>query len=160
MPPATATSPKPSQISCAADTTACAPEPHTRLTVCDGTDTGTPPAIAAWRAGFILLPACTTLPITTEPSLFASTPLRRTASRTTSAPRSVAGTSLSAPPNAPMAVLTGLLITISREVIAVPHKEVLHVEASRTPHARRQSSCGGVVEAAFEPLARRLIGGD
>src|ERR1700754_4383453 len=142
MPPATATSPKPSQISCAADTTAWAPEPHTRFTVCDGTDTGTPPAIAAWRAGFILLPACTTLPITMEPSLPGSIPLRRAASRTTSPPRSVAGTSLRLPPNAPIAVLTGLLITISREVIVVPHKEVLHVEASLTPDARRGCSCG------------------
>ncbi len=47
MPPATATSRPPSRISCAADTIAWAPEPHTRLTVSAGTDTGSPPVTAA-----------------------------------------------------------------------------------------------------------------
>ena len=57
----------PSQISCAAVTIACAPEPQTRLTVIAGTETGRPPSIAAWRAGFIRLPAWMTLPMTTLP---------------------------------------------------------------------------------------------
>src|SRR4029079_18260972 len=57
MPPATALSMKPSMISCAALAIACAPEPQTRFTVIAGTSTGTPPLIAACRAGFILLPA-------------------------------------------------------------------------------------------------------
>ncbi len=41
-----------------------------------GTDTGTPPPIEAWRAGFILLPAWTTLPITTLPTAAGSRPAR------------------------------------------------------------------------------------
>ena len=65
MPPATATSTLPSRISCAAETIACAPEPQTRLTVIAGTVTGRPAWTPACRAGFILLPACTTLPMTT-----------------------------------------------------------------------------------------------
>ena len=65
MPPATALSMKPSMTSCAALAIACAPEPQTRLTVMAGTSTGTPPLMAACRAGFILLPAWITLPMTT-----------------------------------------------------------------------------------------------
>jgi hypothetical protein len=41
--------------------------PQTRFTVMAGTWTGSPPWIAAWRAGFILLPACTVFPMTTVP---------------------------------------------------------------------------------------------
>src|SRR2546422_7043418 len=76
MPPAMARSMWPSQISCAADAIACAPEPQTRLTVIAGTATGTPPLSAACRAGFIRLPAWTTLPITTLPIRAESTPER------------------------------------------------------------------------------------
>ena len=75
MPPAMAPSVKPSQISCAAVAIAWAPEPQTRLTVIAGTSTGTPPSMAAWRAGFILLPAWITLPMTTVP-IFAGGELR------------------------------------------------------------------------------------
>src|SRR6059036_1313047 len=49
IPPAMALSRLPSQISCAADAIACAPEPQTRLTVIAGTATGMPPLIAACR---------------------------------------------------------------------------------------------------------------
>ena len=97
MPPATAASISPAAISCAAETIACAPEPQTRLTVMAGTSTGAPPPIAAWRAGFILLPAWTTLPITTEPSAAASRPARFSVSRTTTAPSAGAGTLFSDP---------------------------------------------------------------
>ena len=55
-----------------------------------GTETGTPPPIEAWRAGFILLPAWMTLPITTLPIASASSFERLSVSRTTDAPRSVA----------------------------------------------------------------------
>src|SRR5512135_646105 len=54
MPPATAQRIMPDMISSAALATPCAPEPHTRFTVSAGTCTGSPPPIAAWRAGFIL----------------------------------------------------------------------------------------------------------
>ena len=57
MPPATAISAAPDMISWDADTIACAPEPQTRFTVIAGTDTGNPAWMAAWRAGFILVPA-------------------------------------------------------------------------------------------------------
>ena len=85
-------------ISCAAETIACAPEPQTRLTVIAGTSTGSPPPIAAWRAGFILLPAWTTCPSRRAPSSAASRPARRSVSRTAAAPSSVAGTAFSEPP--------------------------------------------------------------
>ena len=97
MPPATAASISPVAICCAAVTIACAPEPQTRFTVIAGTDTGTPPPIDACRAGFILLPAWMTLPITTLPTAAGSRPERLSVSRTTAAPRSVAGVSLREP---------------------------------------------------------------
>ena len=112
IPPAIAASISPAAICWAAVTTACAPEPQTRLTVIAGTDTGTPPPIAAWRAGFMRLPAWMTLPITTEPTAAGSIPERRSVSRTTAAPSSVAGVSLSDPLKAPIAVRTGLQMTI------------------------------------------------
>ncbi len=97
MPPAIAASASPSQISCAAEAIACAPEPQTRLTVIAGTATGTPPLIAACRAGFMRLPAWMTLPITTLPTRAGSMPERRTVSRTTAAPSSVAGVAFNVP---------------------------------------------------------------
>ena len=47
IPPATATLMLPSAISCAAETIACAPEPHTRLTASAGVVTGSPACTAA-----------------------------------------------------------------------------------------------------------------
>ena len=113
MPPATALSMKPSMISCAALAIACAPEPQTRLTVIAGTSTGTPPWMAACRAGFILLPAWTTLPMTTVFTSPGGNFARSSAARTTTAPRSVAGVSLSVPPYVPIAVRTGAQMTTS-----------------------------------------------
>src|SRR5580704_9154648 len=48
-PPATATSQSPSLIAWAADTIACSPLPHSRLTVKAGVSTGRPPLTAANR---------------------------------------------------------------------------------------------------------------
>src|SRR5690348_14146471 len=107
MPPATAASWRPSRTSCAAVTIACAPEPQTRLTVMAGTETGSPPRTAAWRAGFMRLPAWTTLPMTTPPIRPGSRPERASVSRTAAAPSSVAGTPLRVPLYAPIAVRTG-----------------------------------------------------
>src|SRR5258706_6880149 len=115
MPPATATSTPPSMISCAAETIAWAPEPHTRLTVRAGTVTGRPPRTAAWRAGFILVPACTTLPITTVPICSGASLARAKAARIALAPSSGAATSFKLPPNVPMAVRTGSARTTVRE---------------------------------------------
>ncbi len=114
IPPAIATSMWPSQISCAADAVAWAPDPQTRLTVSAGTPTGMPPPIAAWRAGFIRLPAWITLPITTVPTRAGSSPERCSVSRITTAPNSVAGVSFSAPLKLPIAVRTGWHNTTSR----------------------------------------------
>ena len=93
-------------------TTACAPEPQTRLTVIAGTRHRKAAADRRLAAGFIRLPAWMTLPITTEPTAAGSSPERRSVSRTTAAPSSVAGVSLSDPLKAPIAVRTGLQMTI------------------------------------------------
>ena len=97
MPPPMAQSMKPAMISAAALAIPWAPEPHTRFTVIAGTDTGRPAWIAAWRAGFILLPAWMTLPMTTESMRSGVSPARFTTSRRTAAPSSAAGTPFSAP---------------------------------------------------------------
>src|SRR5262249_11233490 len=107
MPPATATLMLPSAISCAAETMACAPEPQTRLTVSAGTVTGRLAWTAACRAGFILVPACTTLPMTTVSTSSGFSPARLTAAPIATAPRAGAGTSLRLPPKVPIAVRTG-----------------------------------------------------
>src|SRR6516164_6804299 len=94
MPPATAALMLPSAISCAAETIACAPEPQTRLTVSAGTVTGRLAWTAACRAGFILVPACTTLPMTTVSTSSGFSPARLTAAPIATGPRAGAGTSL------------------------------------------------------------------
>ncbi|MNT42788.1 hypothetical protein D3C72_1792240 [compost metagenome] len=76
---------------------ACAPEPHTRLTVIAGTETGRPAPMAACRAGFIRLPAWTTLPNTTLPTCSGSIPAACTDARITVAPSSVAGMDFNEP---------------------------------------------------------------
>ena len=81
IPPAIAQSTMPSMISWAADAIAWAPEPQTRFTVIAGTSTGKPPWMAACRAGFILLPAWTTLPMTTVSTLAGSSLLRASTAR-------------------------------------------------------------------------------
>ena len=114
MPPAIAQSTKPSMISCAAEAMACAPEPQTRFTVMAGTSTGSPPWIAACRAGFILLPAWMTLPITTVWTLAWSSLACASTARTAVAPSSVAGVSFRLPPKVPMAVRRGAERTTGR----------------------------------------------
>jgi hypothetical protein len=98
MPPATALWTNPSITSWAAVAIAWAPEPHTRFTVIAGTSTEIPALIAAWRAGFILAPAWTTCPMTTVPISDPLSLARPRDARIAVAPRSGAGTSLSAPP--------------------------------------------------------------
>jgi hypothetical protein len=101
IPPAMAVSTEPTRISCAAERIACAPEPQTRFTVMAGTWTGRPPWIAACRAGFILLPACTVFPKTAMPISSGRRPDRRRAALITDAPSSTAGISFNVPPNVP-----------------------------------------------------------
>ncbi len=104
-PPATATSASPSERSWAAETMACSPLPHSRLTVKAGTFTGRPPLTAATRLRYMSRGSVwITLPKTAWPNSSGSTADRRTASRTTVAARSHGGTSLRPPPYRPMAV--------------------------------------------------------
>src|SRR5262249_47140977 len=106
-PPATATSQSPSLTTCAADTIACSPLPHSRLTVKAGVSTGRPPSTAATRLRYMSLTSVwMTLPNTTLPTFAASAPDRLTASRTTCAARSHGGTAASPPPYLPTGVLT------------------------------------------------------
>src|SRR5215831_18341649 len=115
MPPATATLMLPREISCAAETMACAPEPQTRLTLSAGIVTGSPAWTAACRAGFIFVPACTTLPMTTASTSSGRSFARATAAPIATAPRVGAGTSLRLPPKVPIAVRTGAARTIERD---------------------------------------------
>jgi hypothetical protein len=70
--------------------------------------------MAACLAGFILLPAWTTFPITTVWTLAWSSLERASTARTAVAPSSVAVVSFRAPPNVPMAVRSGAERTTSR----------------------------------------------
>src|SRR5215469_7271549 len=106
-PPATATSQSPSRIAWAADTIACSPLPHRRLTVNAGVSTGRPPLTAATRLRYMSRASVwITLPRTAWPTSSGCTPARATASRTTVAARSHGGTAARPPPYLPIAVRT------------------------------------------------------
>jgi hypothetical protein len=80
----------------AAETIACRPEPHSRLTVRHGVPTGIPASTAATRDRYMSRASpWITLPITTWPTRAGSTFARATASLIAIAPSFVAGTSLS-----------------------------------------------------------------
>ena len=88
-PPAMNTSPSPAPIACAAEFTACSPEPHSRLTVCPATSTGSPARSAAMRATLRLSsPAWLAQPKTTSSTRVASMPVRSTTAAMTTAARS------------------------------------------------------------------------
>src|SRR5436190_12813651 len=97
-------------------TTACSPDPHTRLTVSPGSSLGSPALRAACRATFIPAPACSTQPSTTSPTSSFVTPALAIASRMTTAPRSAAGTSFKAPPNEPIGVRHAPRMTTSKSL--------------------------------------------
>ncbi len=110
-----ATSQSPSAIACAADTMACRPEPHRRLTLKAGVSTGQPASMAATReryASFVSVGI--TLPITTWPTASAAMPLRSMAARTAVVASWVLGMSLSEPPKVPMAVRAMEAMRMSR----------------------------------------------
>src|SRR5580693_4944683 len=145
MPPATATLIFPREISWAAETIACAPEPQTRLTVSAGVVTGSPAWTAACRAGFILVPACTTLPMTTVSTSSGRSFARATAAPIAVAPRLEAGTSLRLPPKVPIAVRTGSAKTTERcDVMTKPPEP--KVDYCALP---LRSSCLDLREAAI-----------
>src|SRR6266566_2069735 len=98
----------------AADTIACRPLPHNRLSVRAGVSTGRPPLMAATRARYMSWTSVwMTLPKTTCPTASGGIPARLTASRTTAAPSSVGGLSFKPPPKSPIAVRTPLKTTTS-----------------------------------------------
>src|SRR6185369_3772639 len=101
--------------------TDCSPDPQTRVTVSAGTSTGTPALIAACRATFIPTPAWSTHPITTSSRSPADTFARSSACRMTTAPRSAAERSFSAPPNDPIGVRHALTSTASMSLAKGPH---------------------------------------
>ena len=83
--------------------TALRPEPQTLLTVTAGMSSGTPPPMAAWRAGACPSPAVTTLPMMTSSiSPVGISPARSIAARITRAPSSVAERGESAPKKRPV----------------------------------------------------------
>src|SRR5258708_10005865 len=98
----------------AAETIACRPLPHKRLSVRAGVSRGAPPLRAAPRARYMSGKSVwMTLPKTTCPTSSGWMPARVTASRTTAAPSSVGGLSFKPPPKSPMAVRTPLRTTTS-----------------------------------------------
>src|SRR5262245_38453760 len=104
------------RIASTAWTTACSPDPQTRLTVSPGILAGRPALIPACRATFIPAPACRTQPITASPTSSGFTPVRSIASRITIAPRSTAPRSLNTPPNAPIGVRHAPATTTSKSL--------------------------------------------
>ncbi len=105
----------PSRMLCAADTIACSPDPHSRLSVKAGASFVTPALIAQTRARYMSLASVwMTLPNTTCPTSSPATSARTSASRTTWAPISVGGTSFSPPPKSPIAVRTADTTMTSR----------------------------------------------
>ncbi len=67
MPPATTSSASPSRTVLVPKITACRPEPQTLFSVVQGTLSGMPAKIDAWRAGAWPTPAVSTLPMKTSP---------------------------------------------------------------------------------------------
>ncbi len=98
-PPATATSVSPSRMYCDAETMACMPLPHSRLTVNAPVSCGRPPFTHARREMYMSLGSVwMTLPMTHWPTSFGSTLARATASFTTRAARSLGAMSFRLPP--------------------------------------------------------------
>ena len=99
VPPATAVSVSPSRMYCAADTIACMPLPHSRLTVNAPVSCGRPPLTAHSRDTYMSRASVwMTLPMTHWPTSLGSIFARATASRTTRAPRSLGARSFRLPP--------------------------------------------------------------
>ena len=133
-PPATANSASPRQSACAAETTACAPDPHSRLTFIAGTVSGMPASIAATRArymsrGSVLI----TCPKTTCPTCSgASTPARSSAALVTCVASAVGGRPARLPPNVPIAVRAPPRMTMSVSM-AIFSPLALRPSLRRTP---------------------------
>ena len=87
--------------------TASSPLPHSRFTVCPGTETGSPASSSAMRPTLRLSsPAWLAHPKITSSTTDGSIPVRCTIARTTVAARSSGRTEASAPPKRPTGVRT------------------------------------------------------
>src|SRR5579859_3934372 len=136
-PPPMATSQSPSRIDCAAEMIACTPEPHRRLTVSAGVSTGMPALIMATREIYMSLGSVwITWPNTTWPISAGPTPLRASASAVTLVARSDGATSLSEPPNVPIAVRTPETRYTSRILI------LQNIHAATIAYCTAESSAG------------------
>ncbi len=137
-PPAITTSFWPEITVAAANATACWLDPHARLTVVAGTDTGQPAAKTAVRA---TIPACSptwlTQPHTTSSTVAGSRPVRSVRAVSTWADRSTGWISDSAPPRRPMGVRTASTITASRMRCPSLVQTGALFSPSRGPRARR-----------------------
>ena len=119
-PPAMIRSASPVEMARAPSTTACSPEPHSRLTVAPGTETGSPASSAAMRATLRLSsPAWLAQPNRTSSMASGSTFVRATSARTTTAARSSGRTSARAPPWRPTGVRRASTTKTSRPPVIV-----------------------------------------
>ena len=114
-PPASTTSASPTWMAWAAETIACTPVPHRRLTVKAGASLGTPALMPTTRAMYMSSGAVwMTLPNTTWSTCSGSSRARSMAARAAVAPSSVVGMSRRLLPNPPIAVRAAEAITTSR----------------------------------------------
>src|SRR5687768_12366954 len=128
-------------------TTACRPEPQTRLTVSPGTSSGRPALSAAWRATFMPAPDCSTHPMITSPMSDGATFARPIASRITTAPSSAADRSLRAPPKEPIGVRHALRMTASSWLLKGPHFPADdEIGFGRGPDLVHRRICGDLAE--------------
>src|SRR3954468_21857457 len=112
MPPVTTTSTSPARIIESAISTALTDDAQTLLIVSLGVSIGSPPPIAACRAGACPAPPCRTWPMITYCGSWGSMPARSSAAPTAIDPSSVAGRSASPPPRRPNGVRTALTMTL------------------------------------------------
>ncbi len=113
-PPASISPPSPDRMACAADATACSPDPQRRFTVWPGTSTGNPARSAAIRATFRLSsPAPLAQPRITSSIRSDGRDARSSRPRSAAAARSSGRMSASAPPARPIGVRTALVMKTS-----------------------------------------------
>ena len=144
MPPATITFASPAGMRPAPSITAFSPEPQTLLMVVALTESGSPALRAAWRAGAWPAPAWMTWPMKTSSTSSAAMPDRSTAARIATAPRSVAGTVDSPPPNLPIGVRAADRMKTSVTSASYPERPVTSGRAARRRDSRADNRTDAV----------------
>src|SRR6267378_4144218 len=158
-PPAMSTVPSPALMACAALAAACSPEPHSRLTVCPGTATGSPASNSAMRATLRLSsPAWLVQPRITSSMVAGSIPERSTTALIGTAARSSARMPASEPPCLPTGVRRAQQMSASRGIYrptvrpfsqSDPHRLGLQIRVERlAPQIAAEP-------AGLEPAERR-----